>query len=118
MKKLFKIKFFTIYVKHIVQKIDIFVVAMEKFCLATIFIRHVNDFILISDFKYELNWTSLSYKKITIRFCCFCSTATVFFSKYISSDICKQLYESISWSQTRKQHGIDGEKQTKSIKMW
>ena len=62
---------------HIGQKIDILVVAMQKFSLATIFIQQVNDFILISDIKYELNRTSLSYKKITIRFCCFCSTATV-----------------------------------------
>ena len=45
-------------------------------------------------------------------------TSWTFFSKYISSDICKQLYESISWSPTRKKHGIEGEKQTKSIKMW
>ena len=62
---------------HIKQKFDILVVAMQKFSLATIFIRQVNDFVLISDIKYELNRTSLSYKKITIRFCCFCSTATV-----------------------------------------
>ena len=62
---------------HIRQKIDILVVAMQKFSLATIFIRQVNDFILISDIKYDLNRTSLGYKKIIIRFCCFCSTATV-----------------------------------------
>ena len=62
---------------YIRQKNDILVVAMQKISLATIFIREVNNFILISDFKYELNQISLSYKKITIRFCCFCSTATV-----------------------------------------
>ena len=50
---------------------------MQKIMLATIFIREINDFILISDFKYEPIRTLLSYEKITIRFCCFCSTATV-----------------------------------------
>ena len=62
---------------YIRQKNGILVVAMQKISLATIFIRKVNNFILISDFKYELNQTSISYKKISIRFCCFCSTATV-----------------------------------------
>ena len=62
---------------YIRQKNDILVVAMQKISLATIFIRELNDFILISDFKYELNRTLLSYKKVTIHFCCFCSTATV-----------------------------------------
>ena len=62
---------------YIGQKIDILVVAMQKISLATIFIQEVNDFIFISDLKYGLNQTSLSYRKITIRFCCFCSTATV-----------------------------------------
>ena len=62
---------------YIRQKNDILVVAMQKISLATIFIREVNNFILISDLEYKLNQTSLSYKKITIRFCCFCLTATV-----------------------------------------
>ena len=62
---------------YIRQKNDILVVAMQKISLATIFIRELNDFILISDFEYEPNRTLLSYEKITIRFCCFCSTATV-----------------------------------------
>ena len=62
---------------YIRQKNDILVVAMQKISLATIFIRELNDFILISDFEYEPNRALLSYEKITIRFCCFCSTATV-----------------------------------------
>ena len=62
---------------YIRQKNDILVVAMQKISLATIFIRELNDFIFISDFEYEPNRTLLSYEKITIRFCCFCSTATV-----------------------------------------
>ena len=62
---------------YIRQENDILVVAMQKISLATIFIQEVNDFSLISDFKYELNQTSVSYEKITIRFCGFCSTATV-----------------------------------------
>ena len=77
MGKLFKNKFSINQMHHIRQKIDILMVAMQKISLATIFIREVNDFIFISDFKYELNRTSFSYEKITIRFCCFCSTATV-----------------------------------------
>ena len=48
---------------YIRQKNDILVVAMQKISLATIFIREVNNFILILDFKYELNQTSISYKK-------------------------------------------------------
>ena len=59
------------------QKINILVVAMQKILLTTIFIREVNDFNLFSDFKYKLNQTSFDYEKITIRFCCFCMTATV-----------------------------------------
>ena len=62
---------------YIRQKNDILVVAMQKISLATIFIRELNDFILISDFEYEPNRTLLSYEKISIRFCCFFSTATV-----------------------------------------
>ena len=60
-------------------------VAMQKISLATIFIREVNDFIFVSGFKYELNQTSFRYKKITIRLCCFCSTATVRFPKICPS---------------------------------
>ena len=77
MEKLFKIKFSISKMYYIRQKNDILVVAMQKISLATIFIREVNNFILISDLEYKLNQTSLSYKKITIRFCCFCLTATV-----------------------------------------
>ena len=62
---------------YIGQNIVILVVAMQKILLATIFIQEVNDFILISDFKFLLNWTLSYYKKSTIHFCFFCSTATV-----------------------------------------
>ena len=88
MEKLFKIKFSTNKMYHIRQKIDILVVAMQKFSLAIIFIRQINDFILISDIKYELNRTSLSYKKMTIRFCCFCLTATVHKTQLLGWSFC------------------------------
>ena len=74
MEKFFKIKFSTNLMYYIGQKNNILVVAMQKILLATIFIQEVNDFILISDFKFLLNWTLSNYKKITIHFC---STATV-----------------------------------------
>ena len=49
---------------YIGQRIDKLVVTMQKISLLTIFILEVNDFIFISDFKYELNRTSLSHKKL------------------------------------------------------
>ena len=54
-------------------------VAMEKFSLATIFIRGLNDFNLVPYFKYQLNCKKLTCKKMILHFGCFCSKATVIF---------------------------------------
>ena len=50
---------------------------MEKFSLATIFIRGLNDCNLLLYFKYQLNYKILTCKKMILRFGCFCSKATV-----------------------------------------
>ena len=45
--------------------------------MVTIFIQEVNHLKTISNFRYKHNWLILTYKKLTIRLGCFCSTATV-----------------------------------------
>ena len=50
----------------------IFVVAM-----VTIFIRGLNHFNIVMNFKYQYIRVMLSYKKLILRLSCFCSTPTV-----------------------------------------
>ena len=70
------------------KQIGTLVVAMKKFSLATILIWSINDFNLIPNFKYKLNYTRSTCIKMILHFGCFCLKATVTKRESFVTDFC------------------------------